>query len=113
MKKRGMSLVTLTIVVIVIMGIFGGAQFILTKTNMTQGVERTTESMELLNIQQIANMAYSTIYFDNLTQGIRRDLTADEIRERMIKNGTSVEELSRYNIVVKNGDVFVTLKEEI
>ena len=113
MNKRGMSLVTLTIALILVIGTFCVTMTGLTKTNLRQTIEKNADDMDLLNIQQQANMAYASIYFDNLRQGVRRELTADEIRLRMLKNGTGDIDLSKYNIVVKDGDVFVSLKSNI
>lgn len=113
MNKKGMSLVTLTIALILVIGTFCVTMTGVTKTNLKQTIEKNTEDMDLLNIQQQANMAYASIYFDNLRQGVRRELTSDEIRLRMLKNGTGDIDLSKYNIVVKDGDVFVSLKLNI
>lgn len=112
MRKRGMSLVTLAITTIVILGVFGVTMLALTKTGAMQSIERTSENMDLLNFQELANMAYSSIYFDNLRQGIRRELTAEEVRARMIENGAEEIKLRKYDIKVKDGDVFVSIKEE-
>ena len=110
MNKKGMSLVTLTIALILVIGTFCVTMTGLTRTNLKQTIEKNTENMDLLNIQQQANMAYASIYFDNLRQGIRRELTAEEIRVRMLENGTGDIDLSKYSISVRDGDVFVSLK---
>ena len=57
----------------------------LTKTNMMQKIETTNENMDLLNIQQLANMAYAGVYFENLSRGIKREFMPEEIRTRIIK----------------------------
>ena len=110
MKKKGMNLVTLTLTLVAMIGIFGIAMAVLTKTSLMQSIERTKGDMDLLNIQEQANMTYANIYFDNLRQGVRRELTAEEIRLRMLQNGTGDIDLSNYDIVVKDGDVFVSVK---
>lgn len=109
MNKKAMSLVTLLIAVTVM---------IMLASVMTMGASninvksKIMDDMDLENFQQLANMAYAGIYFDNLTHGIRRELTAEEIRTRMIKDGADANELIKYSIVVKNGDVFVNAKGE-
>lgn len=112
MDKKGMSLVTLVMMLVIIISVMYLSVFGLTKMNEMPVVEKTNANMDLLNLQQLANMAYSNIYFENLRQGVRRELTAEEIRSRMLKNGTGEIDLSKYNIVVENGDVFVSVKEE-
>lgn len=112
MNKKGMSLATLVLVLFVAIGILYACVIVIAKTNLVKSLETPKQSMELLSVQEMANMAYANIYFDNLTRGIRRELTPLEIRNRMQKNGTGNIDLNKYNITVKNGDVFVTLKEE-
>jgi len=112
MKKKGMSLLTLIFVVCILAGSMYVYMIGLAKINLIQSIEKTNQDMELLNVQQLANMAYSNIYFDNLRQGVRRELLADEIRTRMLRNGVGEIDLSKYMIVVENGDVFVTLNAE-
>ena len=85
---------------------------VLNKNNMRSVIAETNIDMELLNLQQLANMAYSNIYFENLRNGIRRELTSEEICNRMLKNGIGDININKYNITVKNGDVFVVAKEE-
>ena len=111
MKKSGMSLMTLVITVILMIIIAGVAIVNLSKSDIIDKAEQAVDDMNLKNIQQIANMAYADIYFDNLISNIRRELTAEEIRERMIQNGMEEDELNKYDIVVEDGDVFVTIKE--
>ena len=47
-----------------------------------------------------------------MSKGIRRAITGEEVRGRMLEDGAKEEELIKYDIIVENGDVFVTLKEE-
>lgn len=112
MKKYGMNLITLAITV----SITFGAMYIslqgLYKTNLIVAVENKSMDIDLLNLQELANMAYSNIYFENLRSGIRRELTADEIRDKMMENGIGDIDINKYDITVKKGDVFVTIKEE-
>lgn len=112
MNKKGMSLVTLSLTLIAIIGVMYACVIGITKTNLVKSLEKTGQSMDLLSVQEMANTAYASIYFDNLTQGIRRELTPLEIRTRMQRNGTGNIDLSKYNITVENGSVFVTPKEE-
>ncbi|MBQ8042782.1 MAG: hypothetical protein IJ272_01360 [Clostridia bacterium] len=112
MKKVGMSLITLVITVIVMIIVASVTIMSLNNTGIIEKAESAVEDMNLKNIQQLANMAYANIYFDNLTQGIRQTITAEEICERMLKDGTKQEELDKYEITVENGDVFVSLKGE-
>ena len=112
MNKNGMSLTTLVVVMIVVIGIMYLFILGLAKTNLVQEVKATNAEMDLLNVQQLANMAYANIYLDNLRQGIRRELTSSEVRARMLKNGMGEIDLNKYNIIIENGDVFVTLRGE-
>lgn len=112
MNKKGMSLITLAITVIVLIIVTDAIIMSLNNTGIIEKAESVVEDMNLKNIQQLANMAYANIYFDNLKQGIRRDITAEEIYNHMLKAGTKQEELDKYEITVENGDVFVTLKEK-
>ena len=107
MKRKGMSLVTLVITVTFMAAIAQIAVVSLDKRKILSIVEPVVEDMQWKNIQQLANMAYSRIYTVNLTNGIRREITASEIREYILKNGIEATELQQYNITVKNGDVFV------
>ncbi len=112
MNKRGMSLITLLIVTLVLLIVFAVTLMTIVKTTVIQGLENTSENMDLLNFQQLANIAYASVYFENLHNGIRRELTVEEVRTRMIKNGTDEIELEKYEISIENGDVFITVKEE-
>ena len=112
MKKKGMSLTTLAIVIFVVISLMYVSMVGLVKTNLVSELIMTDEDVDLLHVQQLANMAYANIYLDNLRMGVRRELTPNEIRVRMLKNGVGDVDLSKYNIRVENGDVFVTLKEE-
>lgn len=105
MNKKAMSLVTLVLTVVAMMILASLAINFKVDTNVFDGV---LSDMDLKNFQQLANMAYANIYRENLTVGTRRELTADEIRTRMIKDGANEQELESYHITVKNGDVFVT-----
>ena len=110
MKKYGMSLMTL-ILMIILMIIIGGVIVVNIKdTGIIDKAEQAVNDMNLKNVQQSANMAYADVYFDNLVSNTRRDLTAEEIRARMIQNGMEEEILNKYDIVVEDGDVFVTPK---
>jgi len=112
MKKRGMNLITLVITVAVVIGVMYISFQALYRTNLINAVGDNAVDMDMLNLQQLANIAYSNIYFENLRSGIRRELSSDEIRERMLKNGIGDIDINKYNITVKSGDVFVTIKEE-
>ena len=107
MSKKAMSLMTL-IMTVTSMVLAAGVMSICTTSMSVNSV--LVEDIEVESMQQLANMAYSSIYFSNLTKGIRRELTVKEIRSHMIKNGTSEQELANYNIKIKDGDVFVTKK---
>ena len=109
--KKGMSLVTLLFWVILIILVIYGVNIYIAKEKAVETVGDFNSNIELLNMQQIANMTYSKIYFSNLSKGIRRELTAKEIREKMIQDGVDKEQLKNYIITVENGDVFVALKE--
>lgn len=110
MNKKGMNLSTLVIMMVIMIAFMGFWKVGITKTNLIQKAKVINEDVNLLSIQELANMAYADIYFDNLTRGVRRELTAEEIRIRMLKNGTGEIDINLYNIVVANGDVFVTPK---
>lgn len=112
MKKEGMSLITLVITIIVLIIIASGIIMSIENTGIIDKAENVVEDMNLKNIEQLANMAYANIYLDNLSKGIRKDITGEEVVVRMLKDGAKEQELSQYNITVKDGDVFVTLKEE-
>lgn len=112
MNKKGMTFITLviTIIVLIILGsaIIGGIE----DSGIIGKAEKAVTDMDESALQQMANIAYANIYFDNLTKGIRRDLTAEEIRQRMIKNGADAQKLATYEITVKDGDVYVKPKGE-
>lgn len=112
MKKEGMSLITLIITVVVLIIVTGVTIASIENTGIIDKAETVVQDMNLKNFEQLANMAYANIYLDNLSQGIRREITAEEVRARMIKNGSDEQELNKYDITVENGDVFVTFKEE-
>lgn len=112
MNKKGMNLITLTITLVLIMFFMAVVVQIVTKMGAQMSIEKTSANMDLLNIQEQANIAYASIYFDNLRQGVRRELTPEEIRLHMLKKGTGDIDLSMYNIVVKDGDVFVSIKQK-
>lgn len=111
MKKTGMSLVTLVITVAVLVALTRLTIMTLDKEKIAEKVAPMMQDVQWKNMQQLANMAYSRIYTANLRKGIRKDITAKEIREDMIKNGVEALELNEYKITVKDGDVFVTLKD--
>lgn len=113
MKKRGMSLITLIITVIVLVIVTGVTILGIENTGIINKAEMVVEDMNLKNLQQLANMAYANIYLDNLYKGVRREITADEIRTCMLKNGAKEEDLNQYEITVENGDVFVTFRNNI
>lgn len=112
MKKRGMSLITLVITVGVCVALARITIMFVGEEQIMDVAGPAIQDIQLINIQELANMAYYRIYTNNLTKGVRKEITAKEIRENMIKNGTEVLQLNKYNITVKDGDVFVTLKEE-
>ena len=107
-----MSLVTLTITIIVMIILASVVIIGIKNTGVIEKAESAVADMDLKNFQQLANMAYADIYFKNLTKGIRRELTAEEIRLKMLENGADERKLNLYEIKVKDGDVYVTLKEE-
>ena len=109
MNKKAMSLVTLIVSVIVMVMLAGVMTINVSKVNINSKV---MQDMDLENVQQLANMAYASIYLDNLRQGVRRELTELEIRAHIIKNSTGKIDIQRYNINIKDGDVFVSVKEE-
>ena len=110
MNKKGMSLLTLVITVMTMIVVVSATMMSLNKTDIIQRTETVVNDINLMTMQQMANMAYANVYFDNLTKGERREVTAEEIRTRMIKDGTKEEDLKKYNITVKDGDVFVSVK---
>lgn len=110
--KKAMSLVTLVITIIVMIILASVTIINLSKNNIINEAQNATNSFNLKNIEQLANMAYANVYFDNLTKGIRRELTSDEIRARMIKDGTKEEDMNKFNIKIVNGDVIVSIKGE-
>lgn len=112
MNKKAMSLITLIITVIVMIVIATVIIIGIENTGIIQKAEDVVADMDLKNLQQLANIAYANIYFENLQDGVRRVLTAEEIRLRMIKDGVDEKELEAYEITVENGDVFVAFKEE-
>ena len=112
MSKKAMSLLVLVITVVIMIIVVSVTMVSLESTGIIDKAEQAVEGINLKNIQQLANMAYANVYFDNLTKGIRRDLTSEEIRARMIKDGLDEQELDLYEIVVKDGDVYVSIKEE-
>lgn len=107
MKKTGMSLITLSITVAVLAALTQLTITSLDKGKILEMVEPVVKDMEWKNVQQLANMAYSRIYTANLIKGIRREITAKEIREFILKNGIEEVKLNEYIITVQNGDVFV------
>ena len=113
MNKKGMNLITLVVMLFLTMGCLTITVQIVTKIDVHKNIERASNNMDLLNIQEQANMAYANIYFDNLRKGIRRELTAQEIRLRMLKDGTGDIDLSKYNISVQDGNVIVSLKQNM
>ena len=112
MNKKAMSLITLVITIIVMMILASVVIIGIEKTGVIAKAESAVADMDLKNFQQLANMAYADIYFENLTKGIRRELTAEEIRLKIIENGADELKLNLYEIKVEDGDVYVTLKEE-
>ena len=107
MKKTGMSLVTLTLSIAVMVALTHLTVKSLDKGKILEMVEPIVKDMDWKNMQQLANMAYSRIYTANLTKGIRREITASEIRNFIFKNGIEEVKLNEYIITVQNGDVFV------
>ncbi len=112
MKKEGMSLITLVITVVVLIIITGVTIIGIENTGIIDKAEMVVEDMNLKNLEQLANMSYANIYLENLSKGIRREITGEEVKERMLKDGVKEEALSKYDIIVENGDVFVKVKEE-
>lgn len=112
MKRKGMSLITLIITVIILVIVTSVIIIGIENTGIIDKAELVVEDMNLKNLEQLANMAYANIYLDNLSKGIRRDITAEEVREHILKNNSNEEELSKYDIIVENGEVFVKVKEE-
>ena len=112
MKKEGMSLITLIITVVILIIITGVTIVGIENTGIIDKAEMVVDDMNLKNLEQLANMSYANIYLENLSKGIRRAITGEEVRGRMLEDGAKEEELIKYDIIVENGDVFVTLKEE-
>lgn len=110
MKRKGMSLVTLVITVTFMAALAQIAVVSLDKGKILSMVEPVMNDIEWKNMQQLANTAYSRIYTENLTKGIRREITAKEIREHILKDGVEEIKLKQYKITVRNGDVFVELR---
>lgn len=111
MKKDGISLIILAITVIVLVIMASVIIIGIENTGITNKTEIVVQDMNLKNLEQLANMSYANIYLDNLSQGIRSEITGEEVRRSMLKNGANEQELSKYDIIVENGDVFVILKE--
>lgn len=112
MKKQGMSLIMLVIIVVVLAIITSVIIIGIENTGIIDKAEAVVQDMNLKNLEQLANMAYANIYLDNLSKGIRREITGEEVRARMLKDGADEKELNKYDVTVENGDVFVTVKEE-
>ena len=112
MNKKAMSLLTLAITIIVMIIIAGAVIIEIENTGIIEKANQAVTDMDLKNLEQLANMAYADIYFENLTKGIRRELTAEEIRLRMIKDGANEQKLNLYEVVVEDGDVYIKVKEE-
>ena len=110
MNKKAMSLVTLTLTIIVMVILASVITVGIKNTGIIQGTQGVIQDMDLEHFQQLANMAYARVYFSNLAKGVRRELTADEIRINMIKNGADEHKLEEYTMTVQDGDVFVTTK---
>lgn len=112
MNKKGMSLITLIITVIILVIVTSVIIIGIENTRIIDKAEMVVEDMNLKNFEQLANMSYANIYLENLSKGIRREITGEEIRARMLKDGADEEQLNKYDITVENGDVFVKIKEE-
>lgn len=111
-NKKGISLIILVITIIIMIIIASSIMVNLVNTNIINQAEEVVQDINLKNMQHIANMAYANIYLDNLSDGIRRELTAEEIRLYMIKDGIDEEKLANYDIVVENGNVIVSVIKE-
>lgn len=109
--KKGMSLITLVITITLMIIIATVSIVNLSNSNVIKEAENATNSFNLKSVEQLANMAYANIYFDNLTQGIRRELTPDEIRTRILKDGADENIVNKFNIEIINGDIKVSIKE--
>lgn len=113
MKKSGMSLITLSITIAFLAALTHLALISLDKGKIMGMVEPIVDDVQLLNVQQLANIGYYRIYTANLTKGVRREISAKEIKEYILKNGIEEMELQEYVIRVENGDVFVERRSEI
>ena len=112
MKKEGMSLIVLIITVIVLAIIAGVIIIGIKNTGIIDRTESVVQDMNLKNLEQLANMSYANIYLENLSKGIRKEITGEEVRLRMLKDGADEKELNKYDVTVENGDVFIKAKEE-
>ena len=110
MNKKGMTLVTLAIVIVLMIIIAGVVIINLNNTDVISKAQGAVEQYNLKNTEQYANMAYYNVYFDNLKNGIRRTVTVQELKQRMIQDGFSSSELEKYNIVIENGEIKISIK---
>ena len=111
MNKRGMSLVTLVVTVLIIMILSLAIVTNLNNTRLIETAENVVGEYNLKNIEQAANVAYYNIYFDNLKHGSRSTITVNELKERMIKDGIKGEVLDKFNLSINNGNIIVTKKD--
>ena len=93
-----------------IMTILVGASLInlVQRLNINEMAKEFEQDYNLLHMQQMANMAYSKVYFKKLSKGIREGVSTEEIKTQLLKDGIEQERLNKYRIMVKDGDVLVS-----
>ena len=110
-KKKGISLIVL-IITIIIMIILASAVVI--TFNNSGIINKANESVELSNlneIKQIASLAWSEAYIDNMhiKDGNTRLAKLEEAVNKSLEN----IDTSGYNIIVDDNGVTITLKEKV
>lgn len=112
MNKKGMTIPTLIITLVIVTAFALITEYILNNNYINQQIELVGEEYNFIKVEQLANMAYSNVYFSNLRKGIRKEVTVKELIDRMVKDGAPIEELNAYEFKIKDGEVYITLKGE-
>lgn len=110
--KKGMTLKTLGIAMGFMMIAYGVAMAGFTNEYLLGFAYEIGEELDLLHVEQMANITYARIYLDNLRDGIRRDISVEELLNKIIENGVEKEKLNNYNIKIIDKDIYVTFKGE-
>lgn len=112
MNKKGMTIPTLIITLVIVTAFALITEYILNNNYINQQIELVGEEYNFIKVEQLANMAYSNVYFSNLRKGIRKEITVKELIDRMVKDGASLEELNGYEFKIADGEVYITQKGE-